>query len=107
MGELPRSVAVVGAAATGCQIASVFAAFGSRVSLLEMAPRILAGEDGAVSAGVAEAFERRGIELVSGMGKIARIEEIPDGRRLVYSRGGEESTGGRDGCLRRQVAGER
>lgn len=55
-----------------------------------MAPRILAGGDEAVSAGVAEAFERRGIELISGMGRITRIEEIPDGRRLVYSRGGEE-----------------
>src|SRR5918992_15378 len=40
--DLPRSVAVVGAAATGCQLASVFAAFGARVSLLELAPRILA-----------------------------------------------------------------
>jgi pyruvate/2-oxoglutarate dehydrogenase complex dihydrolipoamide dehydrogenase (E3) component len=90
MGELPRSVAVVGAAAKGFQLASVFAAIGSRVSLLEVAPRILAGEDEAVSAGVAEAFERRGIELISGMGRITRIEEIPDGRRLVYSRGGEE-----------------
>jgi pyruvate/2-oxoglutarate dehydrogenase complex dihydrolipoamide dehydrogenase (E3) component len=89
MGELPRSVAVIGAAATGCQLASVFAAFGSRVSLLEVAPRILAGEDEAVSAGVAEAFERRRIELVSGMGGIMRIEEIPYGRRLVHSRGGE------------------
>jgi len=89
MGELPRSVAVIGAAATGCQLASVFAAFGSRVSLLEVAPRILAGEDEAVSAGVAEAFERRRIELVSGMGGIVRIEEIPYGRRLVHSRGGE------------------
>jgi pyruvate/2-oxoglutarate dehydrogenase complex dihydrolipoamide dehydrogenase (E3) component len=89
MRELPRSVAVIGAAATGCQLASVFAAFGSRVSLLEVAPRILAGEDEAVSAVVAEAFERRRIALVSGMGGITRIEEIPYGRRLVHSRGGE------------------
>jgi pyruvate/2-oxoglutarate dehydrogenase complex dihydrolipoamide dehydrogenase (E3) component len=90
MGELPRSVAVVGAAATGCQLASVFAAFGARVSLLELAPRILAGEDEAVSAGVAEAFERRGLELVTGIDGVTNIEETPGGRRLVYSRGGEE-----------------
>ena len=41
MRRLPRTVAVVGAAATGCQLASVFAAFGARVQLLEVAPRIL------------------------------------------------------------------
>src|ERR687893_2448912 len=88
--DLPRSVAVVGAAATGCQLASVFAAFGARVSLLELAPRILAAEDEAVSAGVAEAFERRGLEPVTGIDGVTRIEEFPEGRRLVYSRRGEE-----------------
>jgi len=90
LGDLPRSVAVVGAAATGCQLASVFEAFGARVSLLELAPRILAAEDEAVSAGVAEAFERRGIELITGIDGVTGIEESPEGRRLLYSRGGEE-----------------
>ena len=42
MKGLPESVVVVGGAATGCQLASVFAAFGSRVTLLEVSPRILA-----------------------------------------------------------------
>ncbi len=45
MKGLPSSVVVVGAAATGCQLASVFAAFGSRVRLLDVALRILGGED--------------------------------------------------------------
>jgi pyruvate/2-oxoglutarate dehydrogenase complex dihydrolipoamide dehydrogenase (E3) component len=92
MGDLPRSVAVVGAAATGCQLASIFSAFGARVSLLEVAPGILGGEDAAVSEGVAQAFSRRGIEIVSGIDRVTRIEEASDGRRLVYSRTGEETT---------------
>jgi pyruvate/2-oxoglutarate dehydrogenase complex dihydrolipoamide dehydrogenase (E3) component len=58
MKGLPRSIAVVGAAATGCQLASVFAAFGSRVWLLDVAPRILGAEDEVVSSGVAESFEK-------------------------------------------------
>ncbi len=90
MGDLPRSVAVVGAAATGCQLASVFAAFGARVELLEVAPTILAGEDEAVSGGMTEAFERRGIEITAGIDGVVRIEELEDGQRLVYERGGEE-----------------
>jgi pyruvate/2-oxoglutarate dehydrogenase complex dihydrolipoamide dehydrogenase (E3) component len=38
MKGLPQSVVVVGGAVTGCQLASVFAAFGSRGWLLEVAP---------------------------------------------------------------------
>src|SRR5918998_713206 len=74
MRGLPSSVAVVGGAATGCQLASVFAAFGSRVWLLEVAPRVLAAEDEAVSEGVAEAFGRRGIEIVTGIGGVEKVE---------------------------------
>ena len=90
MGDLPRSVAVVGVAATGCQLASVFAAFGARISLLEVAPRILGAEDEALSEGVAGAFGRRGIEIFTGIDGVTRIEETLDGRRVVYSRSGEE-----------------
>ncbi len=87
--KLPRSVAVVGGAATGCQLASVFATFGARVRLLEVAPRILAAEDEVISGGVTEAFERRGIEVITGIGGIERIEEDGDGLRLAYTRAGE------------------
>ena len=89
MKGLPRSVAVVGGAATGCQLASVFAAFGSRVWLLDAAPRILAAEDEEVSAGVAEAFERRGIEILSGIGGIEKLEKEHGHLRLFYARDDE------------------
>jgi dihydrolipoamide dehydrogenase len=89
MKELPCSVTIVGAAATGCQLASVFAAFGARVTLLEVAPRILPGEDVVVSEGVAEAFARRGIETVTGAGGVEGIEREGGGVRLLYSQGGE------------------
>ncbi len=89
MERLPRSVVVVGAAATGCQLASVFAAFGSRVRLLDVAPRVLGGEDEAVSRGVAEAFGRRGIEILTGIGGIERVEKEGRRLRLSYKRAGE------------------
>ena len=85
MEGLPSSVVVVGAAATGCQLASVFAAFGSRVRLLDVAPRVLGGEDDSVSRGVAGAFGRRGIELLTGIGGIERIEKEGRGLRLFYT----------------------
>lgn len=88
MKGLPSTVAVVGAAATGCQLASVFAAFGSRVRLLEAAPRILGGEDETVSEGVARAFGRRGIEVVTGIDGVEGIEERGNGLRLLYAKDG-------------------
>ena len=84
MKGLPASVVVVGAAATGCQLASVFAAFGAHVALLDTAPRVLGGEDEAVSLGVAEAFGRRGIEIITGIGGIERIEKEGTKLRLFY-----------------------
>jgi pyruvate/2-oxoglutarate dehydrogenase complex dihydrolipoamide dehydrogenase (E3) component len=92
MRALPGSVAVVGAATTGCQLASVLAASGVRVRLLEAAPRILGAEDESLSAGVAEAFGKRGIKIATSIDGVARIEESGGGRRLTYSRNGHEST---------------
>jgi pyruvate/2-oxoglutarate dehydrogenase complex dihydrolipoamide dehydrogenase (E3) component len=89
MKKLPSSVVVVGAAATGCQLASVFAAFGSSVRLLEVAPRILGGEDEAVSDGVAGAFSRRGIEILTGIGGVDSIEKRDGLLRLSYSQNDE------------------
>jgi len=90
--KLPRSVAVVGGAATGCQLASVFAAFGTEVRLLEVAPRILGVEDEAVSSGMAGAFGRRGIEVTTGIGGIERIEKEGRDLRLSYTHEGESRT---------------
>lgn len=77
--SLPASAIVIGAAATGCQIASVLAAFGSSVTLLESAPRILPGEDEDVSAAVAAGLTRHGIEIQTGIGDIERVEKRENG----------------------------
>ena len=82
--RLPASIAIVGAAATGCQLASIFAAFGACVHLLEVAPRILPGEDESISHTVAAAFVQRGIHLYTGIGGLDRIEKTDDGLTLHY-----------------------
>jgi pyruvate/2-oxoglutarate dehydrogenase complex dihydrolipoamide dehydrogenase (E3) component len=87
---LPGSVVVVGGSATGCQLASVLAAFGSTVTVLEAAHRLLGAEDEAVSEAVAGAFRRRGIEVVTGVGRLERLERTDGGTlRLHYDQLGE------------------
>ena len=92
MKALPSSVAIIGAAATGCQLASVFNSFGAEVHLLDLAPRILPGEDEATSAQIAGAFARRGLGVHVGIGSVKGIERSRDGLLLTFSAGGEEHT---------------
>ena len=82
--QLPRKIVVVGGAATGCQLASCFAAFGANVRILEVAPRILAGEDEMVSQGIAEAFHQRGIVVIPNIGGIQRIEQHDKSLHVFY-----------------------
>lgn len=88
--RLPRRLAVVGAAATGCQLASVMNTFGSHVTLFDVAPRILPAEDVAVTDALEGAFTARGIDIICGMSGIERVEQVEDGLRLVYKRDGAE-----------------
>jgi pyruvate/2-oxoglutarate dehydrogenase complex dihydrolipoamide dehydrogenase (E3) component len=82
--RLPRSIAIAGGAATGCQLASILAAFGVQVWLFEHAPRLLAREDQVVSRYVAEAFQQRSIRMVSGAA-VERIERRRQDYQLFYT----------------------
>jgi pyruvate/2-oxoglutarate dehydrogenase complex dihydrolipoamide dehydrogenase (E3) component len=89
LSELPASLCIVGGAATGLQLASIFAAFGSRVTVLEMAPRIVPGEDAEISAALADAFAANGIALVTGIGGVDEIRRTDHGLAVRYQLNGE------------------
>src|SRR5262249_30557156 len=80
---VPPSMLVIGAGATGAQVASIFTAFGTRVQLFQAGPRILPTEDEDVSAAVAAAFRAAGMEVREGFGTIERFEKTPQGVRMV------------------------
>ena len=90
--ELPDSMVVVGSGATGAQVASIFNAFGTKVSLFEVAPRILMTEDEDVSVTVKGAFREHGIQVVEGFDGIERIEKSDNGLCLQYKYEGESHT---------------
>jgi pyruvate/2-oxoglutarate dehydrogenase complex dihydrolipoamide dehydrogenase (E3) component len=89
MKKLPASLVIVGGAATGCQLASIFNAFGTRVHLLELSPQILAIEDEMVGKTMRKAFERRGIQVITRIGGVDHIEKQADGLVLFYGKEGE------------------
>jgi pyruvate/2-oxoglutarate dehydrogenase complex dihydrolipoamide dehydrogenase (E3) component len=85
---VPESMIVVGAGATGAQVASVFNAFGTQVQLFQAGDRILPTEEPEVSAAVAEAFRASGIEVHEGFGTIERFERTVRGVRMTYAKDG-------------------
>ncbi len=86
--SVPGSMLVVGAGATGAQVASVFSAFGTRIQLFEAAPRILMTEDEDVSRAVADAFRASGMVVREGFGRIERFEKTAQGVRMCFSKDG-------------------
>lgn len=86
--SVPPSMLVVGAGATGAQVASVFNALGTRIDLFEAAPRILHTEDEDVSAVVAEAFAAAGIGIHEDFGRIEAFEPAPGGVAMAWSKDG-------------------
>lgn len=65
--RVPESLIILGGGAIGCELAQVFARFGSRVTVVEAAPRLLAVEEPEASDLVRETFEHEGIEVRTGV----------------------------------------
>ncbi|HEX2463330.1 MAG TPA: dihydrolipoyl dehydrogenase [Thermoanaerobaculia bacterium] len=76
LASVPARLAILGAGAVGVEFASMFAAFGSKVTLIEMLPRVLPLEDEEISAALEKSLARRGIEILTGTGASgARVAE--------------------------------
>jgi dihydrolipoamide dehydrogenase len=70
----PKRIAVVGAGASGAEIASAYARYGTEVTLIEMLDRILPAEDVDVVKIVERHFKKQGIEVMTGT-KVESVEE--------------------------------
>ena len=75
LGRVPASLLVVGGGVIGCEFASIFNAFGSKVAIVEMLPGLVATEDAQISRTLQMLMRKKGIDLHLGT-KVtaARIE---------------------------------
>jgi pyruvate/2-oxoglutarate dehydrogenase complex dihydrolipoamide dehydrogenase (E3) component len=76
--RLPESIVVIGGGAIGCEMAQVLSEFGVRVTLVDVADRLLAAEEPEASEALTKAFTDLGIEVVTGA-EIARVGHDGDG----------------------------
>jgi dihydrolipoamide dehydrogenase len=92
--KLPESIICVGGGVIGVELACMFNALGSKVTIVEMLPNILAPVDDEVRRLLVRILGRRGIEIVTG----AKVESIADEGNLkkviASSEKGEQSFSG-------------
>ncbi len=79
--EQPGRLLVLGAGPIGCELAQAFARLGSGVVLVTHADRVLPREDQEVSALLAEALQRNGIEVYVGCEPVS-VESGEEEKRL-------------------------
>lgn len=68
----PRSLAIIGGGVVGVEIATIFARLGVEVSIVEMMPQVLPGEDTEIAAELSRLLRKRGIQVLVN----AKVEEI-------------------------------
>jgi pyruvate/2-oxoglutarate dehydrogenase complex dihydrolipoamide dehydrogenase (E3) component len=76
--ELPERLLVIGAGPVGLELGQALGRLGSRVTMVEVADRLLAGGEPEVGEALAELLAGEGIELLLGA-EVARVETRPDG----------------------------
>jgi dihydrolipoyl dehydrogenase len=86
--EQPKKIAVVGAGASGSEIASAYGRFGTEVLLIEMLEQILPLEDKDIARVVERAFKKQNITVSTG----TKVESVEEGKGWVKVTYGSEST---------------
>ena len=88
--KAPKTMAIIGAGAVGCEFADVFNAFGTQVTLIEVLPNILPLEDAECSAELASVFKKREIDVITGA-KIGNVKVGKDSVAMTVESGGAKT----------------
>jgi dihydrolipoamide dehydrogenase len=86
--EAPKSLAIVGAGAIGLEISEAYRRMGTKVTVVDAAPRLAPAEDPDVSKVVAQVMRRRGIDARPGV-KVESLVTDEDGNARLTLGGGE------------------
>jgi pyruvate/2-oxoglutarate dehydrogenase complex dihydrolipoamide dehydrogenase (E3) component len=89
--ELPARLGIIGGGPIGTEMSQAFARFGSEVTLLDMADRILVLDDDDAASVVLGALERDGVRFEGGA-SIERVTVDGNARTVHYTKGGEGRT---------------
>ena len=88
--ELPSSILIVGAGVIGCEFANIFSTLGSKVTLIEVLPKILSTEDEDISKIIHKNFSKKGINVY--LNTVAHSLDIKDNKYVCNLNNGESLT---------------
>lgn len=86
--ELPSRLVIIGGGYIGVEFSSIYASFGSKVTILQDGDIFLPREDEEIAGAVRESLESRGIRVMTGV-KVKALEQA-EGRALVAVDNGKE-----------------
>ncbi len=78
--DVPRRVAIIGGGVIGLEFASILAAFGREVTVLEFCKEVLPQFDGEIAKRLRTTLSRRGIKFLTS----TRVTAIEKGLRIIY-----------------------
>src|SRR2546426_3605558 len=84
--QMPKKLAVVGAGASGAEIASAYGRFGVDVTLIEMLDQLLPAEDKDMARVVDRAFKKQNITVMTG----TKVEEVTPQKTGVKLKAGAD-----------------
>ncbi len=83
---LPKSMVIIGAGAVGVEFASIFYRFGTKITVLEMLPRVVPLEDEEISAELEKSLKHQGIAIQTHA-KVAKVAKTGNGVTVEYTVG--------------------
>jgi dihydrolipoamide dehydrogenase len=83
--KIPETLLVVGGGVIGIEMATIYQALGAKVSIVEMMPQLLPGEDAECSKILGQLLMKMGIQIWTGQ-KIENIETRPDGCKVCLNK---------------------
>ncbi len=91
LAAVPKSMLVIGAGAVGCEFASIFSRFGTKVTIVEVMPFLLPIEDEEISKEFTRMFKKKGVDVFTGA-KVLSCEVTESGVKSVVETNGKQQT---------------
>lgn len=84
LADLPRRLVIIGDGYIGLEFASMYASFGSQVTVLESYPELIAREDRDIAASVKETLEKKGIVFRMNA-KVQSVNRVEDKAIVTFA----------------------
>ena len=85
---VPKTLLIIGGGVMGCEFASIFAEFGSKATIVELLPTILATEDKQVSRVILKNFKDKGVDVFTEV-SVQSVQDTGNGVKTTLADGKE------------------